>query len=151
MEVDKIYGGDFLFLKIILIIVVNDMGTNCGICSDKCYGINDYHGSCCSIENRDFIIGPHHDSQDFVERLSIKFGRKINREDVFIDYEEGKKLFPFKKSWQNQQSFPALRIDFNNPKLSCIFYNTTIRACTVYELRPETCMNYECEYLSQNS
>ena len=54
------------------------MGTNCDICTNKCYGIEGYHGSCCSIEDRDYIIGPHYDTEEFVKNLSLKFGREVN-------------------------------------------------------------------------
>jgi len=126
------------------------MAANCNICSNTCYGITGHHGSCCSIEDRDYIIGPHHDDYEFIETLSKKLGRDIERKEIFIDYEEGKNLFPNKSSWQNEGSYPALRVDFYNPKLPCIFYNTKIKACSVYEIRPKTCRNYECEYLKNN-
>ena len=127
------------------------MGTDCNICSNNCYGITDYHGSCCSLENRDYIIGPHPDTEDFIKNLSSKLGREIYEEDVFIGYEEGRKLFPNKTSWQNPNSYPAFRVDFFNPKLPCIFYNTKIRACSIYDIRPQTCREYECEYLTNNT
>ena len=127
------------------------MGTDCNICSNNCYGITDYHGSCCSIENRDYIIGPHPDTEEFIKNLSSKLGREIYEEDIFIGYEEGKELFPNKTSWQNPNSYPAFRVDFFNPKLPCIFYNTKIRACSIYDIRPQTCREYECEYLTNNT
>ena len=127
------------------------MGTDCNICINNCYGITDYHGSCCSIENRDYIIGPHPDTEEFIKNLSSKLGREIYEEDVFIGYEEGKELFPNKTSWQNPNSYPAFRVDFFNPKLPCIFYNTKIRACSIYDIRPQTCREYECEYLTNNT
>ena len=70
------------------------------ICSNKCWGVDNYDGSCCTIENRDFIIGPHPDADEFVERLSLKFGKQFKKENVFIDYEKGKLLFPNKQNWQ---------------------------------------------------
>ena len=42
------------------------MGENCNICSNKCWGSPGYHGSCCSVEDRDYIIGPHHDTDEFI-------------------------------------------------------------------------------------
>jgi Fe-S-cluster containining protein len=140
-----------LFFIKIFITFVKDMGTDCNICSNNCYGINDYHGSCCSLEDRNYIIGPHPDTEDFIKNLSSKLGREIYEEDIFIGYEEGKKLFPYKTSWQNRDSYPAFRVDFFNPKLPCIFYNTKIKACSIYDIRPQTCREYECEYLSNNT
>ena len=77
------------------------MSIICNICSYKCWGIDNYDGSCCSIENRDFIIGPHPDADIFIENLSIKLDREIKKEEVFIEYDEGKKMFPDKKFWLN--------------------------------------------------
>jgi len=127
------------------------MGTNCNICSNKCYGGEGYHGSCCSIEERNYIIGPHHDTEEFIKNLSEKLGREVNEDDVFIKFEEGSRMFPNKSAWQNPDSYPAFRVDFYNPKLPCIFYNTKLKFCTIYDVRPKTCRDYECEYLSNNS
>ena len=138
----------FLFKKFYYILV---MGENCNICSNKCWGSPGYHGSCCSVEDRDYIIGPHHDTDEFILNLSKKFGREIEKEEVFIEYNEGKNLFPNKTSWQNEMSYPAFRVDLFNPKLPCIFYNTKIKACSIYDVRPKTCREYECDYLKNNS
>ena len=127
------------------------MGTDCNICSDNCYGITGHHGSCCTLEDRDFIIGPHADAEEFIESLSKKLGRDINYREVFVDYEEGKTLFPNRSAWQDPHSYPALRVDFYNPRLPCIFYNTKVRACSMYDIRPKTCQEYECEYLSSKT
>jgi hypothetical protein len=60
------------------------MGENCNICSNKCWGSPGYHGSCCSVEDRDYIIGPHHDTDEFILNLSKKFGREIEKEEVHL-------------------------------------------------------------------
>ena len=114
------------------------------ICSNKCWGVNNYDGSCCNIENRDFIIGPHLDADDFIKKLNKK------RKDVFYDYEEGKNIFPDKQVWQNKKNYPALKIDLNNNKKPCIFYDTKLKNCSVYEIRPQTCQKYNCDYLEKN-
>jgi Fe-S-cluster containining protein len=127
------------------------MGNDCNICSNHCWGIEGYDGSCCSIEDRNYIIGPHHDTKDFIKRLSNKVGREIKEDDVFYTYETGRHTFPNKSEWQNPNNYPALKIDLNNTKSPCIFYNTVLKACTVYEIRPKTCAEYECEYLRNNT
>jgi Fe-S-cluster containining protein len=109
------------------------------------------HGGCCTVADRDFIIGPHHDTDEFLDRLSKKFGRNFEFDDVFYSYEKGKNMLSGKSTWQNPESFPALKMDFFNPKLPCIFYNTTVKACSIYDIRPQTCQDYECNYLTQNS
>lgn len=126
------------------------MGSNCQICSFKCWGIDNYDGSCCTLENRDWIMGPSPDWKDFLINLSNRIGRKIDFSEVFYSYEEGSKLFPDRQMWQNPDNFPAFRVDLNSPRKPCIFYNQSIRSCTVYEIRPETCRNYSCDYLKQN-
>ena len=134
------------------------MGTDCNICSNKCFGIPDHHGSCCTIDVRDYIMGAHPDADEFITNLSKKFGREIKREEVFVEYEEGKDMFSYEKNgitgksiWKREESYPALRVDLNNPSLPCIFYNTHMRACSVYDIRPKICREYECDYLTKNT
>jgi Fe-S-cluster containining protein len=117
------------------------------ICSTKCFGTDGHDGSCCSIENRDYIIGPIEDSHEFIDNLSKKLGRKIDWNDVFIEAEEGKKLFPEKYAWKNENHYPAFRVDLNHPKKSCVFYNNTVKSCMVYDIRPRTCRTFVCPYL----
>jgi len=90
------------------------MGTDCNICSNRCMGFPGNHGGCCTVAERDFIIGPHLDAYDF-------------------------------------KNFPALRLDFFNPKLPCIFYNPQVKSCMVYEIRPQTCSEFECNYLREQT
>lgn len=123
----------------------------CEICSQHCYGIQGYDGSCCSIEERNWIIGPHNDADAFIDRLSTKVGRQINKQDVFIDFEEGSQLFPNRGVWQLPESYPALRVDLSSPKKECIFYNTTIKSCMVYEIRPDTCQKFKCDFLMKQT
>lgn len=126
------------------------MSSHCNICSEKCFGIENNDGSCCSIEDRDFIIGPHNDTEKFITNLSIKLGREVKHSEVFIDYEEGSKLFPTRMNWQLAGNYPALRVNLHHPKKHCIFYNPTLKYCTVYDIRPKTCEDYECWYLIEN-
>ena len=127
------------------------MADDCNICSTKCFGINDYHGSCCSLEDRDYIIGPHYDTVEFLDRLTKRFGRIIKYSEVFVDWSEGRKMFPDKSVWQNSNNYPALRIEENDSRLPCTFYNTKIKACTVHAIRPQVCRDYECDYLKQET
>jgi Fe-S-cluster containining protein len=124
------------------------MGTNCNVCSNKCWGIEGQDGSCCTLENRDWIMGANYDTDEFIEKLSEKLGEKVNYNDIFIEYEEGKELFPDKPSWQTPISYPAFRVKLDHKKLPCIFYDTEEKQCMVYDIRPETCSSYECNYYS---
>jgi Fe-S-cluster containining protein len=130
---------------------MGDKCNSCTICSQKCFGVDNNHGSCCSIENRDYILGPVYEVEVdiFVKKLSEKLGREMTRKDVFIDYEEGKNLLPDRSYWQQETSYPAFRINFFDPKRPCIFYNTNLRYCTVYDIRPSMCRDYECNYLME--
>lgn len=126
------------------------MGSNCQICSFKCWGIDNYDGSCCTLENRDWIMGPALDWEIFLESLSSKIGRSIDFSEIFYTHDEGSKLFPDRPVWQNPNNFPAFKVDLNSPRKPCIFYNQSIRSCMVYEIRPETCRGYSCDYLKSN-
>jgi len=94
-------------------------------------------------------MGPIKDSEKVLKNLSEKFGREIKFEEVFYDFEEGSKLFPTRPVWQKEGSYPAMKVDFSTNKKSCIFYNQTLKACSIYEIRPETCKNYFCDYLER--
>lgn len=119
------------------------------ICSSRCFGIDGYDGSCCSLETRDFIIGPITDPDQFIERLNNKMGRDFQREDAIIDFAEGSKIFPERSTWQDPKNFPAMRVDFSKAKLPCVFYNTHAKFCSVHDIRPKTCEIYFCGYLKE--
>ena len=93
------------------------MSSNCQICSFKCWGIDGYDGSCCTIENRDWIMGPVEDWENFLSKLGSKIGRKIDFSEVFYTHEEGSKLFPDRPIWQDPENFPAFKVDLNSPKI----------------------------------
>lgn len=126
------------------------MTTPCQVCSHKCFGYDGYHGGCCTIEDRDFIIGPHRDTDAFLDRLSNLMGSQVKYEEVFIDYEEGRKMFPDKECWQRPTGYPALRVDTSHPRKPCVFYNNDLHICTIYSIRPDVCKNFACDYLKQN-
>lgn len=123
------------------------MTKNCEICSNECCGVDGQHGSCCSIEDRDYIIGRIDDAEDFLIRLESRFGRKIKHEEVFIDYKEGRNTFPEKASWQKESHYPCMRLDLNHARKSCIFYNHVVKACSIYDIRPKTCEKFKCNFL----
>ena len=124
------------------------MSSACQICSSKCFGVDGYDGSCCKLEERDFIIGPISDSDEFLGRLNNKLERSFEKSEIFIEFEEGRNLFPDRSAWQNPSNFPALRVDVSKSKLPCIFYNTHGKFCSVHEIRPKSCQDYFCGYLS---
>ena len=117
------------------------------ICSTLCQGKNKYHGDCCHIEGKDFILGFIYDKDDFIKRLEKLRGEKINEEDIFFTYEEGSKLFPDKPSWQLPFAYPALKVNLDHPNKPCIFYDNENKCCSIHSIRPGMCRNYNCEYL----
>jgi Fe-S-cluster containining protein len=116
------------------------------ICSEKCFGYEGYDGSCCTIQTRDYIIGPHRDAADFLQRLAMRLGREVQADEVFMGFEEGRDLFPDRSNWQSPESYPALRVEMHSPRRQCIFYNLTLKQCTVYDIRPQICRDYFCAY-----
>lgn len=118
-------------------------------CGKSCFGRDDYHGSCCRLEERDWIIGPIPDADDVLERLRTHFGDAgLEFDEVFIRYPEGRNLFPERSMWQSPGSYPAMRVDSRLADKPCIFYNATVRRCSIYDIRPNTCATYRCEYLT---
>lgn len=115
-------------------------------CLKNCYGKRDMAASCCTITERDYIIGPIPDAEELLERLSAKYERKFSWAEVFIDFEEGRSLFPDRPTWQKQTSYPALRLDLNETALPCRFLGKD-NLCTIHDVRSVTCSNYFCKHL----
>jgi Fe-S-cluster containining protein len=125
------------------------MANHCNICSFKCWGRDNHHASCCSIEDRNYIIGPILDYEKFLKDLSKKIGREVDFHEVFYNFETGSKAFPNKPIWQVEQSYPAFKVDLSRDEKYCINYNPHLRSCMVYDIRPETCRDYFCDYLER--
>ena len=116
-------------------------------CGQRCMGYAGNKGGCCSIADRDFIIGPIDDPAAFLARLSEATGREVSHAEVFIDHEEGSALFPDRPTWQRPQSYPALRVVPDHPLRPCRFYDVEAGRCTVYAIRPEVCRRFLCDPL----
>lgn len=119
-------------------------------CQKKCCGADGQHGGCCKSHNGEWMIGPILDHIEVLGRVRKQFrGMEIKWKDIFIDYEEGKKLFPDKPSWQDPKNYPIMRIRFNDQDRPCIFYNDNLKCCQIYKAKSTTCSNYKCDYLKQ--
>ncbi len=117
-------------------------------CSRNCCGEEGHHGGCCTIGDREFILGEIDDAERFLADLSEKFGREVKFHEVFVTYETGRKIFPNKASWQNKENYPALKVvDDPDSDYPCIFYDVSNQRCSVYEIRPQTCRDYYCDHL----
>ena len=121
------------------------------ICSQRCFGIDQYHGSCCKLENRDWIIGPVTDTHEVLQRLSKQFDRPVDYADVFIDFEEGSRLFPGRSTWQNPGAYPAMRVNVDSVDRACVFYNNIIKGCSIHPIRPALCQGFKCDYLKNQT
>ena len=119
------------------------------ICQNQCRGIDGYSADCCCAGDQDWMLGPVHDADDFLERLRLRFGRLFLTDEVFIGFEEGSQLFPDRERWQKESSFPALRVNIHHPRKACMFFSSVRKGCSVYDIRPEICRKFECDYLKQ--
>ena len=117
-------------------------------CQQCCLGIKGNSGGCCTLDDRDWIMGPVHDSHEVLERVKNKFpGIDITWNDLFITFEEGSKMFPERSNWQDPANFPCMRVLQGVPRNPCLFYNLQLKSCMIYEIRPNTCKSFHCEYL----
>ena len=116
-------------------------------CSQNCMGFRGNAGGCCTLDDRDFIPGPVRDADTFLIDLGRRLGREVSREEVFIDFEEGRALFPDRPSWQEPANYPAMRVLPDVEWIPCRFYDKTTGACTVYDIRPAMCRNFLCDHL----
>jgi Fe-S-cluster containining protein len=116
-------------------------------CARKCMGLVDNEGGCCTLADRDFILGPVDDVDELLERLGKYWGRPVLRIEVLIDCEEGRELFPGRSTWQNPRNYPALRVRPDNPRFPCMFYDEAGAGCSIYEDRPHMCQKFTCDWL----
>ena len=115
-------------------------------CVKNCFGEAGHSAGCCTVADRDFIIGKIGDAAEFLVNLNAKFGTKFKYDEVFIEFKEGSKLFPDKTAWQKPENYPALRLDLREEVLPCRFLTDKME-CGVYDIRPQTCRKYLCTHL----
>ncbi len=116
-------------------------------CTRICYGIKGQAGICCTVGERDWIIGPITDADRFLKDVSKKYGREFKFDEIFYSYEEGHKLFPEKTTWQNPDHYPALRVVIDNESVYPCQFLTDEKKCGVQEIKPDICSAYLCDYL----
>jgi Fe-S-cluster containining protein len=115
-------------------------------CQRRCYGVPGQAGICCTLGNRDWIMGPITDAKEFLARLNERFGKKHKYDDVFVEYEEGHRLFPERSCWQNPKHFPALRVVMDVEEgYPCQFLAN--HQCTIQDIKPKICADYLCDHL----
>lgn len=127
-------------------------------CLTNCCGEPGVKSACCRLDPDDLehVLGPV--SEKAIKKLIKWFAAKgipMKREDIVIDYEEGKligdKLFNGAEVFQKKDSYPIMRIQVDGPRYSCKFLNNVSGHCTVYSVRPEPmCTTYYCQYIKSN-
>ena len=59
---------------------------------EQCQGVKGNNGDCCHIRDKDWIIGPVKDDKELLTRVQKEHDKDLTWSDLFIDYEEGKKM-----------------------------------------------------------
>ena len=127
------------------------MNDGSDFCRTTCCNFKGYDGGCCTVEERDWIMGPIRDHMEVLKNIQKLYSElEITWDDCFMNYEEGSKLFPNKSTWKNPDNYPCMRVNMNSLRKSCVFYNDILGFCQIYSARPETCVNYKCEYLKEH-
>lgn len=129
-------------------------------CLGNCCGVPGLKGGCCHLDPVDLehVLGPV-DEEWIAETIKWfkKKGIPCNRTDIVIDYEEGKILgetifkdAPNNRIFQEKQAYPFLRFQVLGPRYVCKFMNPQTYKCQIYEVRPNMCRTYYCQYVLTN-
>jgi len=78
------------------------MSSHCDICAFNCYGQKGNYASCCSVEERNWIMGPILDYEKVLKDLSLKYGREVTFKEVFYDFDEVQELSQQEKFGKTQ-------------------------------------------------
>ncbi len=115
-------------------------------CTRNCMGVENNAVGCCTLYDRDYIIGPIPDSNKLLERYRETVNPEATHEELFVDFEEGKTLFPERESWQTPKNFPAIRVDMESTSHRCQYLGDD-NLCTIHEIRSETCRKFSCGHV----
>jgi Fe-S-cluster containining protein len=129
-------------------------------CLGNCCGVPGLKGGCCHLDPVDLehVLGPV--DEEWI-RDTIKWFKKkgipCNRTDLVIDHEEGKILgetifkdAPNNQIFQQKEAYPFLRFQVLGPRYVCKFMNPQTYKCQIYEVRPNMCRTYYCQYIVTN-
>lgn len=130
-----------------------------GTCLGNCCGVEGLKAGCCQMDPDDMehVLGPLDEKwiKDIVAWLN-KRGITANRSDVVIDFEEGRiigeKFFNGERKavFLSKESYPILRFQIQGPRFACKFLTPNTGKCSIYEMRPQMCRGYLCEYIRSN-
>jgi Fe-S-cluster containining protein len=133
-------------------------------CLGNCCGHEGVKGGCCQLDPYDLehVLGPidkdknEHWIEDTVKWFRNR-GIMYSRQDLVIDYEEGKLMGDtlFKETgnnniFQQKDAYPFLRFQVIGPRFACKFMNPLTYKCTIYNIRPNMCRKYYCQYIASN-
>ena len=113
-------------------------------CMEQCQGVKGNNGDCCHIRDKDWIIGKVSDDKELLARVQKEYDKNLTWNDLFIDYEEGSKMFPDKSDWQNKDLYPAMRVRPELEGSPCVFFDN---GCKIHEIKSDVCKNYKCQWL----
>lgn len=130
---------------------------NTSTCVGNCCGVKGLKSGCCTVDPEDIehVLGPL-DEKWIKDTLKwfVSKGIYFKRDDLVIDYEEGKILgntfFNGHPVFQSKDSYPIMRMQPTGPRFACKFLSVDTGRCTIYHQRPEMCRTYFCEYVKAN-
>ena len=111
---------------------------------EQCQGLKGNNGDCCHIRDKNWIIGKVSDDKELLARVQKEYDKNLTWNDLFIDYEEGSKMFPDKSDWQNKDLYPAMRVRPELEGSPCVFFDN---GCKIHEIKSDVCKNYKCQWL----
>lgn len=126
-------------------------------CLGNCCGIEGLKAGCCQVDVDDLehVLGPI--DEEWIKKFiksSKKLGENLSRQDVVIDFEEGKligdKFFNGHEIFKKESSYPMFRLQVYGHRFVCKFLNTSTKKCKIYLDRPNMCKTYICEYVKSN-
>jgi Fe-S-cluster containining protein len=127
------------------------------VCTNRCCGVDGLTAACCKLDPDDIehVLGPL--SEEYIEKLIKWFQKKginFKRKDIVVDFEEGvligRKFFNGHSVFEDRKSYPFFRFQVDGPRFSCKFLDPNRGFCTIYDMRPDMCKNYYCNYIKSN-
>lgn len=126
-------------------------------CLSRCSGVDGLKAGCCKLDPNDLehVLGPL--PEEYIQKLIKWFQKKginFKRQDLVIDFEEGqiigRNFFNGHPVFEEPKTYPIFRFDVDGPRFSCKFLNNQSGMCSIYEMRPDMCRNYLCNYVKSN-
>ena len=111
---------------------------------EQCQGLKGNNGDCCHIRDKNWIIGKVKDDKELLARVQKEYDKNLTWNDLFIDYEEGSKMFPNKSDWQNEDLYPAMRVRPELEGSPCVFFDN---GCKIHDIKSDVCKEYKCQWL----